>query len=69
MHQIGIHKPNDYPIYPYNSDKPEGFYANMYNYIYKRKHFSNEDNYPKYNIYENIDEITKETKRRAFRKA
>ena len=62
------HKPNDYPIYPYNSDDPEGFYANMYNYIYQRKQTLNEANYPKY-IYEFTDEITIETKKRAFRKA
>ena len=26
------HKPSDYPIYPYDSDDPEGFYSNIYNY-------------------------------------
>ena len=47
-----IHKPHDYPLYPYNYDDPEGFYANIYNYIYQRKQFSNEVNYQ--NIYMNI---------------
>ena len=29
------HNKNDYPIYPFDSDDPEGFFANIFNYLYK----------------------------------
>ena len=31
-----LHNKNDYPIYPFDSDDPEGFYANIFNYLYNR---------------------------------
>ena len=62
-----LHKPNDYPTYPYNSEDPEDFYANMYNYLLQRKNNPFSSNYPKY-IYQNLDPMEIETKKRAFRK-
>ena len=43
-----LHKPDYYPIYPYDSNTLEGFYANIYNYLYKRKNDPKRANYPKY---------------------
>ena len=62
-----LHNPNDYPIYPNDSDDPEGFYANMYNYLFKRKNQPYAPNYPNY-IYQILNETEAETKKRAFRK-
>ena len=62
-----LHNKNDYPIYPFDSDDPEGFYANVYNYLYNRLKNKNNSNYPKY-IYQILDLNTIETKKRAFRK-
>ena len=62
-----LHNKNDYPIYPFDSDDPEGFYANIFNYLYNRNINKNTLNYPKY-IYQILDENKKETKKRAFRK-
>ena len=61
------HKPSDYPIYPYDSDDPEGFYSNIYNYLYKREKNPFGLNYPKY-IYDEEDETIKENKKRLFRR-
>ena len=62
-----MHNPNDYPSYPFSSEDPEGFYANMYNYLLQRKNNPNTSNYPKY-IYYNLEPTEIETKKRAFRK-
>ena len=59
-----LHKPDYYPVYPNDSDDPEGFYSNIYNYLYKRKIDPKGLNYPKY-IYES-DNI--ENKKRLFRR-
>ena len=59
------HIGSDYPVYPLDSDEPENFYANIYNYLLKRNNNQNGENYPKY-IYECKDNI--ETKKRAFRR-
>ena len=59
-----LHKPGYYPVYPNDSDDPEGFYSNIYNYLYKRKINPKGLNYPKY-IYES-DNI--ENKKRLFRR-
>ena len=31
-----LHKPDCYPIYPYYLEDPEGFYASIYKYLYKK---------------------------------
>ena len=33
---ISLHKPSAYPIYPLNNKDPEGYYSNLYNYLYLR---------------------------------
>ena len=58
------HFGSDYPVYPLNSDEPEIFYLNIYNYLLKRNNNKNGNNYPKY-IYD--CEYNIETKKRAFR--
>ena len=62
-----LHNKNDYPLYPFDSDDPEGFYANIYNYLYNRFKNKNSFNYPKY-IYQILDENKNEANKRAFRK-
>ena len=59
-----LHKPDYYPIYPYDSADPEGFYANIYNYLYKRNIDPKGANYPKY-IYNSENQ---ENKKRLFRR-
>ena len=59
------HIGSDYPVYPLDSDEPENFYANIYNYLLKRNNNQNGENYPNY-IYECEDNI--ETKKRVFRR-
>ena len=61
------HKPFDYPIYPYDSDDPEGFYANVYNYLLNRSKNAFGLNYPKY-IYDEKEELVRENKKRLFRR-
>ena len=60
-----LHIGEHYPIYPLDGDEPENFYANIYNYLFKRKLNQNNSNYPNY-IYKSNNNI--ETKKRAFRK-
>ena len=62
-----LHNKNDYPIYPFDSDDQEGFYANIYNYLYNRFKNKNSFNYPKY-IYQIFDENKKETKKEHLEK-
>lgn len=60
-----LHISTDYPIYPYDQNDPEGFYSNIYNYIFlKNKNISNSI-YPNY-INEAKENV--ETKKRGFRK-
>ena len=66
-HKDNRHKPFDYPIYPYDSDDPEGFYANVYNYLLNRAKNPFSLNYPKF-IYEEKEELIRENKKRLFRR-
>ena len=59
--------PNNYPEYSYNSEDPEGFYVNIYNYLLQRKNNPNSSKYPKY-IYQNLDSMEIETKKELLEK-
>ena len=65
---INLHKPSDYPIYPLNYEDPEGYYSNIYNYLYLRQLNPHGENYPSY-IYNIKDSTKKETRKRAFRRS
>ena len=43
-----LHIGEDEPIYPLDEDQPENYYANIYNYLLKRKSNQNYSNYPTY---------------------